>query len=382
MTDELIRFVREALSHGVSKPDIRARLLDARWPEDEVNNALDAYADIDFPVPIPRPQQYLSAREAFLYLALFSTLYVSAFSLGSLLYQFINQTIPDPATLGMAAAQLGAVRWATSSLIIAFPVFVILSRTMYKAIRKDPEKRTSKIRKWLTYLTLFVAGGVILGDLISLVFNLLGGELTTRFLLKVSTVGGIAGSIFGYYLWDLRQADADPDSWVPRHAGLRVFVALVIMMVGASIVGGLLLAGSPAKTRQTKLDDQRQVDLQMISTAVDVYWSQNRQLPGDLEQLSRERAARLRSIHDPQTGELYEYRVTGDSSYELCAIFDTWDLSADERNRTGPYATGARFWTHGPGRGCFPVEARKLPRVVVEPEPTLEETGGEPDTRD
>jgi uncharacterized membrane protein len=72
-------------------------------------------------------------------------------------------------------------------------------------MKKDADKRASKIRKWLTYLTLFIAAGIIIGDLIALVFNLLAGDLTLRFLLKVLVVGGISGTIFGYYLSELRK---------------------------------------------------------------------------------------------------------------------------------------------------------------------------------
>ena len=43
-------------------------MLQAGWREDELTNALSAYADIAFPVPVPRPKPYLQAREAFLYL--------------------------------------------------------------------------------------------------------------------------------------------------------------------------------------------------------------------------------------------------------------------------------------------------------------------------
>ena len=70
--------------------------------------------------------------------------------------------------------------------------------------RLDPSKRASKVSRQLTYLTLFIAAAVLVGDVTSLVYSLLGGELTTRFVLKVSTIAVIAGAVFGYYLRDLR----------------------------------------------------------------------------------------------------------------------------------------------------------------------------------
>jgi uncharacterized protein YacL len=143
---------------------------------------------------------------------LFLTLYISAISLGTLLFQFIARAYPDM-ILGYGSGYIdtttSAIRWSTSSLIIAFPVFLWISWLLNKAILRDPDKRGSKIRKWLTYITLFIAAGVIIGDLITLVFNVLGGELTARFILKVLVVGAISGSIFGYYLWDLRKEEKE-----------------------------------------------------------------------------------------------------------------------------------------------------------------------------
>jgi hypothetical protein len=48
------------------------------------------------------------------------------------------------------------------------------------------------------------------GDMIVLVYNVLGGESSVRFLLKVLVAAVIAGSIFGYYLWDMRREERDP----------------------------------------------------------------------------------------------------------------------------------------------------------------------------
>jgi hypothetical protein len=76
-------------------------------------------------------------------------------------------------------------------------------------VKRDPVKRASKVRRWLTYLTLFASACALIGDVTTLVYNALGGELTIRLVLKVVTVGLIAGTAFVYYLRDLRQDEVE-----------------------------------------------------------------------------------------------------------------------------------------------------------------------------
>lgn len=209
MSSELHAFLKEAIAKSIPRSKIQDVLQKAGWKPEEVRNALGAYADIDFPVAVPKRKPYMSAREAFMYLVMFLTLYWTSFSFGQLLYQFINRAYPDPLQYGYIDSSFQTIRMDTASIIIAFPVFMYVSWLLGKAMKKDPDKRASKIRKWLTYITLFVAAGIIIGDMTALVYNALGGELTTRFLLKVLTVAAIAGSIFGYYLVELRSEEKE-----------------------------------------------------------------------------------------------------------------------------------------------------------------------------
>lgn len=203
VTDELSGFVKDALGRGLSPALIEDALLRAGWTREQVTAALAGFARIDFPIPVPRPTPYLSAREAFQYLVQFTTLYVSAYNLGSLFFDIINRVFPDPADVPTEFTRM-AIRWSVSSLIVAFPVFLYLSWITTRAIHADPNKRASNVRRWLTYLTLFIAASFLIGDVTMLVYNVLGGELTGRFVLKVLAVAVIAGTTFGYYLSDLR----------------------------------------------------------------------------------------------------------------------------------------------------------------------------------
>ena len=210
INDELQSFVKDALARGQSRDAIEKALLKAGWKSDQVQGALAAYASVEFPIPVPRPRPYLSAREAFMYLVLFTTLYLTTFHLGRLVFQFINLGLPDLAEFyNYAASARQAIRFSVASLIIAFPIFMYLSMLIGRSIKRDPSKRASKVRKWLTYMTLFVAAAVIIGDLTWLVYSFLGGEMSLRFALKAITVAVIAGGIFGYYLWDLRQEERE-----------------------------------------------------------------------------------------------------------------------------------------------------------------------------
>src|SRR3989338_2517928 len=120
-------------------------------------------------------------RDVFLHLLAMVALYWSAISFITLCWQYINYFSPDALDyqyMGFA----GPIRFAIASLIIVFPVFLIVSWFLNNIYRKEVAVRESKIRKWLIYLTLFVASLIIIGDLIGIINTFLGGELTSRFI--------------------------------------------------------------------------------------------------------------------------------------------------------------------------------------------------------
>jgi hypothetical protein len=353
MARELTEFVARALERGVARAQIESTLLTAGWPKDDVSSALAAYADVDFPVPVPRPRPYLSAREAFLYLVLFLTLYTFAISWGKLLFELVHWAFPDPSVDMPWRAPAESARWAIASLVVAFPAYFWLARRTYLSVRRHPAERTSRVRKWLTYLTLFATAAVLLCDLITLVAQALGGELSVRFVLKVAIVGAIAGGVFGYYLWLVRQDDIDPAELPAGHRGVRAAAGAVVLAVLGSLVAGLLLIGSPGRARAAALDERRVQDLQAIHSSVDLFWIGHDRLPADLGEIARTGGLYLEGTRDPVSGEPYEYRTVGGPSFELCAVFDA------PSEGVGSYGGRRLIWSHPAGRFCFELQARR-----------------------
>ncbi len=206
MNAELLDFTRSALAAGVARGEIAQALKSAGWPEAEIAAALGSFAEVAFPVPVPKPRPYLSAWEVFIYLVMFLALYVSAFHLGAVVFEFINLAFPDPLQAAQGrAAFFSGIRWDISAMVVALPLFLFMFGVANRAIARDPTKRSSRPRKWLTYLTLFIAVMALVADLVTLVYNVLGGEFAIRFLLQVATVAVIAGGIFAYFLADIRK---------------------------------------------------------------------------------------------------------------------------------------------------------------------------------
>jgi hypothetical protein len=206
---EIQAFVKESLVAGHPRFEIATVLGNAGWPSDEVREALDAFAEVEFPIPVPKRRSAGSAREAFLYMVTFFALYTGAIALGTLCCGIVDHFFPDPLAdrYAYSSGDFEGLRWSIASLIVSFPIYIGLTRQHLLEYRRDANRRTSAVRKWLTYLTLFVAAAVAVVTLIVLLGNLLGGQIAARFLLKSFVVLAIAGGMFAFYRWEIRSAD-------------------------------------------------------------------------------------------------------------------------------------------------------------------------------
>ena len=350
MNPDLHAFVRDALTRGAGREEIRKALRDARWPEDEIESELAAWHDAGLGLPVPKRRVGLSPREAFLYLLMFVALYLVSYHTGSVFWALVERTWPDPAVDDSVWDRLSdSMRFSVASLLVAYPVFLITARLTGRAVARDPEKRNSGVRRWLTYLTLFNAACVLIADFIYVLLGLFKGELTVRFVSKAGIVAVIAGWLFTHYLGGLRRDEEDaPRLPVPSQLA-RAAAGVVVL----ATMLGLWLAGSPAKARRSRLDQLRLNQVYQISQAIEDHHRMRGELPQALAVLSRTQPRPGLVFDDPVTHEFYGYRTLDSLRYELCATFDTPDS-------VGPYGGAIDpFWRHGAGRRCFTFEVRK-----------------------
>src|SRR3989344_3151908 len=288
-------------------------------------------------------------KDFFLNLGAIVALYVSVISILNLLFEVINRTFPDPLQTYIDPYS-SAIRWTIASLFIIFPLYILFSWLLEREAVKNPEKRELSVRKWLIFLTLFVAGIVIAVDLIVLINTFLGGEITTRFVLKVIAVLAVVGAIFGYYLSDIYGKFAGKSTRTYFAWGSAIFVI-------ASIVIGFMVMGSPTTQRLMRLDETRVSHLSQIQYQVVTYWQQKKKVPATLDDLKDPLSGFILPT-DPVTGSSYEYVVKGVRIFELCATFDRSNM--EDLNKNGvskpmyPYGGYVdENWQHEAGKGCF-----------------------------
>ena len=203
---ELREFTAAAKNQGASDETVVGLLRGRGWPEKDAYRALADHYESHSGLHVPDYKRSGSALDAFLYLFSFSALGTWTVGLGSLMFTLIDRWIRDPLVQNYGYMDLQSqIAGSLASVIIAFPIYLLVMAYILQRVEVHADKLDSPVRKWLTYLALLVAAGVVLGDLIAFLTHFLQGELTGRFLAKDAVVFIIAGGVFWYYMGSVQK---------------------------------------------------------------------------------------------------------------------------------------------------------------------------------
>lgn len=289
-------------------------------------------------------------KDFFLYLFGAITMYAAASTAITLFWQLINLVLPESrayADFGVAET----LRWAIAVLAVSFPAYAAAMWHATNEVVRTPAKDGMWVRRWYIGANIFLGSVIAAGDLVAVLYGFLQGELTLRFALKAFVVLVIAGSVLAYYA---RQWRAIPAKGVRRAA-----LAIASVVLGAGIVAGIALTGSPMKARAMRNDAARVDDLVNLQFQVASYWQLKQRLPETAADLV-DPGNPVPLPTDPETGAAYRYEKRGENEYALCAVFKTELSAGDARYRYGVTAVDdapSETWAHGAGETCF---ARKI----------------------
>jgi len=287
-----------------------------------------------------------TGRDLFFYLLLFFTLAITALSAGGVIFQIINHYWPD-AVVNSRGQVGGPLRWSVAALLVASPIYFWVSWKIKRDLVKGLTSAVSKTRRVIIYLALFLASAVMIVDVITLVFNFVGGELTGRFLLKVLVILLIGGWISWHY-WRCLLAPLNNNQVYKKNFN-KAEALFYIIVVLAILTFGFTLAGNPLEQQKLVRDQRRVSDLQQLFYAVQNYYDNATQasLPDNLNEIKSPSYYEWQPL-DPLTGQPYVYNKLTDSTFELCADFE----SANAVNNNLGYISDIS-WSHPAGHYCF-----------------------------
>ena len=304
-----------------------------------------------------------TAKDFFLWTGALVSFYWTVIAYTLLVFDYINYTFPNQLAYYPADPYQSGISYEMASVIVLLPVYLFLMYLIRKGSDIDPTRKEIWVRRWAIILTLFLAGAVMIGDLITLLTKFLSGEeLTTAFLLKVLVIILVSGGVFMNFMADLKNYwDTNPSRrWMVR-VGVTV---LAVVTIGS----GLVIVGTPAEARLARFDAQKVSDLQNIQSQVVYYWQAKQKLPGVITDLNNSLNYGPVPV-DPQSGESYVYQPGEGLSFKLCAMFNAESRGNqnfytskgpyyDSRSMDVPVPAGGKGmiqdnWQHGIGEVCF-----------------------------
>ena len=159
--------------------------------------------------------------DGFEHAILFSSLCTLATSMSLLIHTFVDKWVPGVAAEGGTSTfstymnlfalfggeelQKIIIRGYMSSLIIAVIAFSFLYLDIQRRSLFMPEMKGFRVRKFFIYLTLFSTFSILMGNLGSIFYQILSGNLTMNAMLHTFVTGIISGSIFLRYIYEVKQ---------------------------------------------------------------------------------------------------------------------------------------------------------------------------------
>ena len=138
-----------------------------------------------------------SALHIFLYLLLFSSLGFILQGIISIYYQLIEKVI-KPSDVDKIRGCIetnfdpSSLKFGIAALLVSFFIYHILSLFINRKLINGDIKQESLVRKFATYLSMFILAAMTIGGIIALFLNYFEGALSTKSFAKIGVLIGFS----------------------------------------------------------------------------------------------------------------------------------------------------------------------------------------------
>lgn len=215
VNNELVAYIKKSLSEKKNEDEIRTNLTQTGWDTQTITDSFNALInDASIPpsgIPMPpKPKSYSSAWDAFEHILMFLSLYSMSISIGIILHQAVDKWFEGINQFGYLTNYNDYVlQGAIAALIVTMPLFIFFHLDVAKRTLKNPSLRNLKVRRVFIYITLFETFMHLVTKLITTIFTFLQGNVGVNFILHTIITIAITGTIFAYYLYQVKEDRRD-----------------------------------------------------------------------------------------------------------------------------------------------------------------------------
>ncbi len=235
--------------------------------------------------------------------------------------------------------------WIVAAMLVWLPLSIAFYLRTCGELATTPGRYQATLHKVVISIYRFVnvliaAGGLfaIFYSIIRLLVNGADGEQVGDVLVRVTVPALLVIGVHGWVLMAYSRS---------QRITRKVF-SIVVAGLGLLVMIGLLVT-SVGAIRGRVIDDKKERDLSVLSTAISEYYTDKRSLPKSLDDVE-DGVDKLNMSLDE-----YSFIRQGANKYELCAKFDTSTMSASSKT-SNQYSMYPSFTYHDKGNHCFKVQ--------------------------
>jgi hypothetical protein len=146
---------------------------------------------------------------------------------------FINSWVPVVGNGYSGYVSSYGINNSIAALLVSGPVFISLFFITNKKYSADPQMKKSPSKKLLNYITLIITFIILLSQTIFAITTTLNDKFTLNYGCQILLTFAITGTIFAYYLYEVRIEKVSPSVKVYA-LGCAVLSVIAIVTLGIS----------------------------------------------------------------------------------------------------------------------------------------------------